>query len=138
MAANTYILKSFSFNGSAITGMQSMDLGESGSTVDLQSDAKSHIDNTFMDSIGGTVNISTTDLNAIKSLRVGDAGTIIMVYQKRLRGRGADTGDITFTSAATCVITDIQRPGPSTGMSNGTISFRATSADGAAAIWTVT
>jgi hypothetical protein len=143
MAASTYLLKVVKFKPKSgvevtFTGVTDMGSTESGSVVDLQTDAQSHNSSCFMDQIKATATFSTTDLSLVDELRVGDRGKLTLIYQKRIRGRGADAGnDIKYETVdnndtdSTAVISDIQRPGPSTGFGVAVITFSISDGDNA-------
>ena len=126
---STYILKSATF-GSAITGLSNISISQGGSPVDLNDDAAVEISDVFVDNLAVDVTLETNDLAQVDSLSVGDADSLVLVFQKRENGTGAvAAADLTAT-IANAVVTSIDSAGPHEGTGTNSVTFRAP-----AAVW---
>ncbi len=89
-APANYFLKTATYKSTAITGLTNFDISEDGSAKDVSTDGAATITMTFVDGIGMTVVIETTDasIHTSSSFRVGAAGSLVLVMQKRAEGKG--------------------------------------------------
>lgn len=111
-ASATYILKSLTFKGTAIDGLQEIQFGQDGDVVSHNSDGQITISATFIDNIKGSVRVSSTNtgLASNANFDIGAFGSLVAVFQNRTNGKGAVAGqDKTLTAAESTVV----RPGGS-------------------------
>jgi len=108
--AATYIIKSCSFKGTAIDGLEDVQFGQEGSVVSHNTDGQAVIAATFVDNIKGTVRVSSRNGLHLTTANfdIGSTGSLVMVMQKRAAGKGATSGqDKTLTCSEAVLI----RPG---------------------------
>jgi len=102
-AAKAYRAKTVTYKGTAITGINDVSINESGSSVDLTTDASAYVQAVFVDQIAVDVTVNTTDIDRCASIVVGDIGALVVTFQLRAEGSGAGVGDEVATmSTAVC------------------------------------
>lgn len=111
MAASvTYIIKTVTFKGTAMDGLEDVQFGQEGDVVSHNSDGQITVSATFLDNIKGNVRVSSrnTALLSTANFDIGSVGSLVIVMQKRAAGKGAVAGqDKTLTAAESTLI----RPG---------------------------
>lgn len=125
-APANYFVKTASFKGTSITGLKNYDIGEDGSPTDVATDGSATITMTFLNNLGMTVGLASTDasLPSAAAFRVGAAGALILVLQKRAEGKGpAAASDKTLTFA-NAVLVSVTEGVPHEGESTIQLSFR--------------
>lgn len=101
-AAATYVIKSATWKGSVIDGLENVEFGEEGAVVDHNTDGQSIIAATFIDNIKGVVKVTgrNTSILTGANFEIGSVGSLVVVYQKRAAGKGAvAAADKTLTCA---------------------------------------
>lgn len=106
-AAATYIIKSVTFKGTAIDGLEDVQFGQEGDVVSHNSDGQITVAATFIDNIKGNCRVSSrnTGLASTANFDIGASGSLVIVMQKRAAGKGAVAGqDKTLTGAEAVII----------------------------------
>lgn len=101
-AAATYIIKSVTFKGVAVDGVEEVSYNEDGDVVTHTHDGLATATATFVDAIKGSVRITgrNMSLSSNANLAFGSNGSLVVVFQKRAAGKGAAAGaDKTLTAA---------------------------------------
>lgn len=90
-AANTFIIKSATFKGTAIDGLEDVTFGQEGDIVSHNSDGQVVIAATFIDNIKGSVKVSSrnTALMNVANFDIGSTGALVITMQRRAAGKGA-------------------------------------------------
>jgi len=122
-AANAFRAKSVSFGGTAILGVTDVNTGESGNATDLMTDGSSVVTAIFVDSIAGTVTVTTTDFTRAKAITIGQTGSLVVTYEIRAEGKNAGTGNAVATYA-NAVVTDNNPQAGTNGNGAATITWR--------------
>lgn len=118
-----YRAKSATFASVSLTPVQQISVDEGGQTTDLTGDAASAVAAVFVDQIASDVTVEVSDiaLGNNASVEVGDAGSLVIVYEQRADGRGAAASPnktLTFANAV------LSRKSPSAGTDGkGAITF---------------
>jgi hypothetical protein len=136
-APNSYRAKTATFASSAKLGLSSCKVSASGQTTDLVCDAVDSVRAVFVDALVCDVTIASSDLSLLDTIKPGDIGALVLVFEKRAEGRAAAvSGNLTGTLATAVVVsTDIDSG--TTGIGSGTVTFRCSAPDGGGAIaWT--
>lgn len=108
-APAAYYVKTGTFKSTAFTGITSFDISEDGSPTDLATDGSATITLTYLNNIGFTVTAETTDCSVVQgaNFRVGAAGSLVLVMQKRAEGKGpVGAADKTATFANAVVVSN--------------------------------
>lgn len=135
-APNAYRALSATFASGAKLGLQSCKVAVNGQTTDLVSDGVDSVRAIFVDALVHDVSISASDLSVLETLKPGDTGSLVIVFQKRAEGRAAaGSGNLTCT-LANSVVTSVDIDSGTTGIGTGNVSFRCSAPDGGgAASW---
>lgn len=135
-APANYYVKTGTYKSTAFTGISSFDIQEDGSPTDVATDGSATITMTYLNNIGYTVTIETTDCSVVQgaNFRVGSAGSLVLVMQKRAEGKGpAAASDKTATFANAVVVSNSQGV-PHEGNSTVRISWRCSDPSGSSAV----
>jgi len=106
-ASDTYIIKTVTFKGTAITGLQDVQFGNEADVVSHNSDGQVTVAAVFLDNLKGSCRVSSTNtgLASTANFAMGATGSLVMTFQKRAAGKGAVAGqDKVLTAAAAFVI----------------------------------
>ncbi len=135
-AANAYRAKTATFASSGKLGLTSLKVGSSGQTTDLVSDAVDSVCAVFVDALVIDVTMTVSAVDGVNTIKPGDAGSLVLVFQKRAEGRAAaGGGDLTATMANAVVVSNETEAG-TTGIGSATLSFRCSaSAGGGGVVW---
>ena len=137
-AANAYRFKSVTWSGSgsavAIPGV--VDCSEddtSGGVTKHRTDNSTTVQGIFMDDIGATIRITTTDLSlrGASGYTMGKSGALVIIRELRANGVGAQAGDKTHTYS-TVVLTDMTEGVPINGRGTLQLTFEAYDTNGSA------
>jgi hypothetical protein len=131
-AAATYIIKTVTFKGTAIDGLEDVSFGQEGDTVSHNSDGQIVIAATFMDNIKGVVKVSSrnTSLLNVANFDIGSAGALVIVMQKRAAGKGATAGQDKTLTCAEAVITRTSGNAPHADRGTAEFEFECATAAG--------
>lgn len=138
MATITYRLNSAApctFAATAINGAQTFTIASEADVVKANSDGNPYVNGIYVDNISYTGTLETVECP--KTLNIGDTGVLVLKAVKRADGEGNTATVLTYTSSATCVITDITTTVNHAGMASSTITFVLGSIDGTTAIMTI-
>jgi hypothetical protein len=138
-AAATYIIKSATFKGTAITGLDDVQWSDEGDEVIHNHDASITATACFLDNIRGGCTISTRDQSTfgVANFGVGQNGSLIIVMQKRQSGKGAVSGQDKTLTAADSTVKSRSGNAPHADRGMQTIEFTCVDPAGSAA-WVVT
>lgn len=125
-APNNYFLKTATYKGTAVTGLSNFDISEDGSPKDVCTDGSQTITMTWVDGIGMTVVVETTDasIHTSASFRVGAAGSLVLVMQKRAEGKGAAAASDKTATFANAVFVGFSAGVPHEGQSTVRATWR--------------
>lgn len=138
-AAATYIIKSATFKGTAITGLDDVQWSEEGDEVIHNHDGSITATACFLDNIRGGCTITTRDQSTFgtANFATGANGSLVVTIQKRQAGKGAVAGQDKVLTAADATIKS--RSGNAPHGDRGQQSFEFVCVDPAgAAAWVVT
>lgn len=138
-AAATYIIKSATFKGTAITGLDDVQWSDEGDEVLHNHDGSITATACFLDNIRGSCTITTRDQSTFgaANLQTGMNGSLVIVMQKRAAGKGAVAGQDKTLTAADATIKS--RPGNAPHGDRGAQAFEFTCVDpNGTAAWVVT
>lgn len=134
---NAYRAKSATFASTARLGLQSLKVTANGQTTDLVTDAVDTVQAVFVDALAAEVSAVVTDVSGVNSLKPGDTGSLVVVFEKRAEGRAAaGSGNVTATFA-NAVVTTSDIDSAVTGIGSGTVSWRCSGGgnSGGAVVW---
>ena len=131
-AAATYIIKSVTFKGTAIDGLEDVSFGQEGDTVSHNSDGQVVIAATFIDNIKGVVKVSSrnSSLMNVANFDIGSNGALVIVMQKRQSGKGAVAGQDKTMNAAEATVTRTSGSAPHSDRGTFDIEFECATALG--------
>lgn len=135
-APANYYVKTGTYKSTAFTGIKSFSIDEDGSPTDVATDGSATITMTFLNNIGYTVSVETTDASVVQgaNFRVGSAGSLVLVMQKRAEGKGpVGAADKTATFANAVVVSNGQGI-PHEGESTTRIVWRCSDPNGSTAV----
>lgn len=136
--ANAYRFKSITWSGSgaavAIPGI--VDCSEDDtteSTTKHRTDNATTVQGVFMDGVGATIRITTTDLSlrGASGYTMGKTGALVIIRELRANGVGAQAGDKTHTYGS-AVLVDMTEGVPINGRGTLQLTFEAYDSNGAA------
>ncbi len=136
-APNAYRALSASFASSAKLGVQSLKVSANGQTADLVADGLDSVLAVFIDALVADVTLVVTDMSGVDTLKPGDVGALVVIFQKRAEGRAAaGSGNLTAT-LSNAVVQSSDIDAGTTGIGSGTVTFRCSSggAAGGAVVW---
>jgi hypothetical protein len=128
--AKTQRVTSVTFDSTAITSVQSVDVQESAlSETTLHTDAADAAQAHFIDGINHTITVTSADPEIGQGWTIGDTGSLVIVYKDRANGRGDAAGTNTSTYA-NAVLTAKGDGVPHNGQATLTLTFRAVDPSG--------
>ena len=133
-AAKAFRAKTVTFAATALTGILDVSVNDSGSPVDLLTDASPTVQAVFIDSIVTEVTIATTDLAASSLLIRGVVGSLVIVFEIRAEGSGAGSPNRTATFA-TAVLVSNSSQASATGVGSMSLTFRCSGPNGTTVTW---
>ncbi len=107
----------------SITDLVDVDDGESGSPVDLVTDASQVVNGMFVDAIKGQITVIAKDLahSTNAGAAIGATGSLAVAYGLRTIGKGFVSANTLTVTYANAQLRDIRRRAGATG--DGTIEF---------------
>lgn len=133
-ASNAFVSLSATFDGNSIDGVTDVSASINGTPVDLVTDAETSVESVFVDAIAADVTVTTTAIDECSSMQPGDAGSLVIVFQKRAEGRGAAGSGNKTATAANAVLTNITPSAATTGIGSLALTFRCAGPDSASPI----
>jgi hypothetical protein len=132
-----FVAQSVTFGAVTLTGITDVSTPESGNATTLESDANPFIQGVYVDGIGASPTVSTTDiLQATNSaFDIGTKATLTITYQKRALGKGAAGTNRTVTYPNAVVVSRDPKAN-TTGKGDASITFQAFVNDTGTAICT--
>lgn len=129
----SYRAKTATFAAVALSPLLDATIDESGQASGLEADANPYSQATFVDGIAHTVDVTVTDVALIQNtaLEIGDAGSLVVTYEKRADGRGAaGTSPNKIGTWANAVLISKRTQAGAGGNSNVVFSFRCAAVSG--------
>ncbi len=121
-----YRAKTAVFNSVNITDLTRLNVRKGGQSYDLVGDASADVLDVFVDNIASDLTVASNDIafNDGASIEVGDAASLVIVFEKRATGSAAaGGGNKTLTITAAVTASDFEAG--TNGIGAGSISFRA-------------
>jgi hypothetical protein len=138
-AAATYLIKSATFKGTAVDGLEDVQFSDEGDEVLHNHDGSITATACFLDNLRGgcTISCRNQSLFGTANFAEGANGALVIVMQKRAAGKGAVAGqDKTLTAADATLI---GKSGNAPHSDRGTLSLEFRCVDPAgSAVWAVT
>jgi hypothetical protein len=125
-APKNFFVKTGTFKSTGVTGLTHFDINEGGSPTDVATDGSATITMTYLNNIGMTVTIDTTDasVHTSSNFRVGAAGSLVLVGQQRAEGKGPVGAADKTATFANAVLVDVGIGIPHEGDSTVRLTFR--------------
>ena len=130
--AATYIIKSVTFKGTTIDGVEDVSFGQEGDVISHNSDGQVTIAATFLDNIKGNVKVSSrnTGLASTANFAIGSTGALVVTMQKRANGKGATAGQDKVLTAAEATLIRPSGSAPHSDRGTFELEFECAKADG--------
>lgn len=106
-AAATYVIKTVTFKGQLMDGVEDVQVGQEGDVVTHAHDGLITATATFIDNVKATVRVTSRNGSwfSDSDFDIGATGSLVVVQQKRAAGKGAVAGqDKTATFAEATVV----------------------------------
>jgi len=135
-APANYFCKTCTYKAAAITGLKSYDIQEDGSPTDVATDGSATVTLTFVNNIGMTVSVESTDASipTSASYRVGAAGSLVLVLQKRAEGKGPAAASDKTATFANAVLVSVGQGVPHEGESSTRLTWRCADPNNSSAV----
>jgi hypothetical protein len=137
-AAATYIIKSATFKGTAIDGLEDVQFSDEGDEVLHNHDGSITATACFLDNLRGgcTVSCRNQSLFGTANFAEGANGSLVVVMQKRQAGKGAVAGQDKTLTAADATLISKSGNAPHSDRGSLSLEFRCVDPAGSA-VWVV-
>ena len=131
-AAATYIIKSATFKGTSIDGLEDASWANEADEVLHNTDGQTTVSTSFLDNIRGQVTVLSRNagLSGTANFQLAQKGQLVIVMQKRADGKGAVSGQDKTLTVPEAMVIDLSGNAPNSDRGSLRIVFRGTKADG--------